>query len=119
MKFKYDDEIIEDEDRLKEIVCQDVDEEYISDFVDYNYNEFCTNIDEFMPSEIISQMCGGFESYREDEDLFDYLVELSTSTYKGFDYPEDYEGETTMEIAGVEFDIIFEDGDLEEEEGEE
>ena len=122
MKFKYDDEIIEDEDRLKEIVCQEVDDEYISDFVDYNYNEFCTNIDEFMPSEIIYQMCGGFANYREDEDLFDYLCDnVSSSDYRGF-CAEDYleVGLTeVMTIADVEFDIIFDEEEIKAYEGEE
>ena len=120
MKFKYDDEIIENESRLKEIVCAEVDDQYISDFLDYNYNEFTTNLDEFTPSEVIYQMCGGYDTYREDEDLFEYLCETAfSSDYRGF-CAEDYleVGLTeVMTIADVEFEIIFDKEEIEEYEG--
>lgn len=122
MKFRYGDKVFENQDELKEFVCQNVDEEYIRDFVDYNYDEFCTNVDEFSPSDIIYQMCGGFEGYRDDEDLFDYLCENCTeSDYMGF-YAEDYfDNEQTegMSIADLDFEIIFDEEEIKAHEEEE
>ena len=122
MKFKYNGEIIENEDRLKEIVCAEVDEWYIRDFLDDTYEEFSTNLDDFSPSEIIDKMCGGFDGYRKDEDLFEYLCDnISSSDYRGF-YAEDYfdVGLTeVMTIADIEFEIIFDEEEIKAYEGEE
>lgn len=118
MKIKYGNEVFSDEDEFKEFIIRECDESYLEDFVNETYNGYEDNLNEWSPSEIYQYIVGDLESLREDEDLFEYLCDCYDCGYLGFE-PDEYEGATFFEMCGLTFEIEYEDGDLDEDEGDE
>lgn len=117
MKIGYGNEVFSNETEFKEFIVKECDEQYLEDFVNDTYNGYSDNLNEWDPSDLYRYIVGDLEPLREDEDLFDYLCECYDSGYLGFD-AEDYEGATTFEMCGMEFDILYDEDEVEEEEGE-
>lgn len=118
MKLKNDDgRIFDNEDDLKDYVCKECDESYIEEFLNDTYNGFETNIDSMSAAEVVYAMNGNLESYREDEDLFEYLTGRWDNSYIGFDASDYDEGEV-IEVGGIEFVVIFDEEDKEDDDDE-
>lgn len=119
MKIKYDDNtIFDNEDDFKDFIIHECDGEYLEDFINDTYDGYEDNLNEWTPAEIYYGMVGDLEPIRDDEDLFEYLTDCYDSEYLGFD-AEDYEGAASFDMCGITFDIIYEDGELEEDEEDE
>lgn len=119
MKFQYDEEhVFENEEELKEFVINECDCDVLAEFLDDTYEGYEDNLNEWSPSDLYQYICrDGLESVREDEDLWEYLTD-GADNYFGFD-AGDYDGtEETCEIGGIEFNIIFEPHEIEEEDEE-
>ena len=108
--------VFEDEDDLRKFVIREVDSEYLSDYLDDNFEGYEDNLNEWSPSDLYNYIIGNCESVRDDEDLWEWLCDLYDTTYRGFD-ADDYDSdETTCTIGDLEFEIEFEDGEREEDE---
>ena len=115
MKIRYGDRVFTNEEDLIKFVIENVDSDYLRDYVDDTFEGYEDNLNEWSPSDLYEYIVGSYESIREDaEGLWEYLYENCSDNYLGFD-PNDYDGtETTCTIGDLDFDIEFEDGDIEE-----